>query len=510
MPLDASQIYNGAWRVLNGQVPYRDFWLPYATVPIIAQAVMFWALGMSWMSYVLQASLLNGLYAASLTWAGVRFGLALPIAGVCGLVAGLIAYPPMGAPHIDNHATIFCSSLMLLVLLGILSPTRRGVWWLFAPPLAILAFFSKQSPTVFVVLFCAVAIVITAWRQHTTRDLVIVVISCVVSLLIVALLFSYFDISWEKFRIETIESAYTIFKSRFNVASPDMNAIIALLINMSMLAMRCLRLLLGVHFFSLAGILTLIALAGAVWARTLETVILSIFAAASLGVCILFAALSNNQPGTGLALLALALLLDLAALVQILASCRVMYAVVVLPMLIAGNVQLGWTSTRYVNDFYDFDQENLRKSVEGSLISPQLANLRWAVPSQHPGAKTASEYREMLRALEGRSTPALIISDSVLEPLAGQKPVAPTLSWEEIASYPGIDSPARSEFDKQFKRALVDAKSDLVVMDGPRTWMGTTLDSFPWLRACIKTDQPSMIGRFSLMQLDLECVRSTL
>src|SRR5262245_38360775 len=80
MPNDLSMIYNGAWRVLNGQVPYRDFWLPHDTLPIIFQAAMFKALGMSWTTYVLHASLLNGLFAAGIAWAGVRFGMTLPMA----------------------------------------------------------------------------------------------------------------------------------------------------------------------------------------------------------------------------------------------------------------------------------------------------------------------------------------------------------------------------------------------------------------------------------------------
>ena len=44
-------------------------------------------------------------------------------------------------------------------------------------------------------------------------------------------------------------------------------------------------------------------------------------------------------------------------------------------------------------------------------------------------------------------------------------------------------------FDNQFKRAIVAAHSDLVVMDGPYTWADTNVDSFPWLKACLKPDQ---------------------
>ena len=494
MPLDLSLIYNGAWRVLNGQVPYRDFWLPHSTLPIMVQAAMFWALGMSWTTYVLQASLLNGLFAACITWAGVRFGMALPFAGLFGVIAGAIAYPPVGAPLMDNHAAIFCSILILVVLLGVLNPARRGLWWLLVPPVAIFAFFSKQSPTVFVVPFCAVAILATAWSQRATRDLILVVISSIVSLLIVGLLFWYFGISWEMFRIEAIDSAFETAKYRTGTVVEELVEFFKLSFG-------------GVPVFFIASVLTLVALVGAAWMRKFETAVLSLFAAASFGIFFMFAIITFNQPGTGLALLALSLLLGFAALVQTVTARPAVYVLAILPLIIAATIQTQWTSTRYLNDF---DQASLGSSVDGALISPQLARLRWTIPSGHPGERNAAHYRELLTSLAGRSTPAVVISDSVLEPLIGQYPVASPLCWVEIVCYPASDSPARAVFDNQFKRAIVAAHSDLVVMDGVQTWMGTKLDSFPWLNACLRRNEGSTIGKFSLMPLDIECIRASL
>src|SRR5262249_19651976 len=155
----------------------------------------------------------------------------------------------------------------------------------------------------------------------------------------------------------------------------------------------------------------------------------------------------------------------------------------VLPLIIAVTIQIEWTSTRYLNDF---DQVNLGSAVDGTLISPQLARLRWTIPTRHPGERNAAQYRELLASLAGRSTPAVVISDSILEPLIGQNPLAPPLCWVEIVCFPASNSPARPMFDNQFKRAIVAAHSDLLIMDGVQTWAGTKLDSFPWLNACLR------------------------
>jgi hypothetical protein len=384
--------------------------------------------------------------------------------------------------------------LILLVLLGILNPARRGLWWLFAPPIAIFAFFSKQSPTVFVVPFCAVAMLATVWFQRGTGDLVYVAISSTVSLLFVGLLFWCFGISWEMFRIEAIDSAFETVKYRTGTVVYELAELVKLSFGV-------------VPVFFIASALTLIALVGSAQMRKFETAVLPLFAAASFAIFFMFAIITFNQPGTGLALLALSLLLGFAALVQTVAARPAMYLLAILPLIIAATIQMQWTSTRYVNDF---DQASLASSVDGALISPQLARLRWTIPSGHPGERNAAHYRELLASLAGRSTPAVIISDSVLEPLIGQNPVAPLLFWTEIVCYPASDSPARAIFDDQFKKAIVATHSDLVVMDGPQTWAGTKLDSFPWLNACLRRNEGSKIGKFSLIPLDIECVRASL
>ena len=220
------------------------------------------------------------------------------------------------------------------------------------------------------------------------RDLVFVAISCIVCLLVVGLLFWYFGVSWEMFRIETIDSAHEIAKSQIAYIIDTVNtsppALLVLLV-FKLCKMPSFLI------FLIAGVLTFIALVGAVRMRKFETVVLSVFAAASLGIFLIFTALTNNQPGSGLALLALSLLLDFATLVQIVAARRV-YLLAVLPLIIALTIQIGWTSTRYLNDF---DQASLGSSVDGAVISPQLAHLRWAIPSDHPGERIATHYREL-------------------------------------------------------------------------------------------------------------------
>ena len=60
MPLDQSIVWDGAWRVLQGQVPAIDFALPAGLTPILIQAGIFKIAGVAWAGYVAHAALANG------------------------------------------------------------------------------------------------------------------------------------------------------------------------------------------------------------------------------------------------------------------------------------------------------------------------------------------------------------------------------------------------------------------------------------------------------------------
>ncbi len=59
LPLDQSIVFDGAWRVVSGQVPWRDFITPNGLSPILMQALVFQLFGVSWATYVGHAAALN-------------------------------------------------------------------------------------------------------------------------------------------------------------------------------------------------------------------------------------------------------------------------------------------------------------------------------------------------------------------------------------------------------------------------------------------------------------------
>src|SRR5690349_15113261 len=104
MPLDQSIIFEAGGRIANGELPFRDFYLPYGLVPALMQSVFFKLLGVSWFAYVTHAALINGLFAL-LVFDSLR--MLMPSARTTALVAGsLLAawsfYPMTGTPFLEN------------------------------------------------------------------------------------------------------------------------------------------------------------------------------------------------------------------------------------------------------------------------------------------------------------------------------------------------------------------------------------------------------------------------
>jgi hypothetical protein len=151
LPLDQSIVFDGGYRFLSGQLPYRDFMTPAAVVPAALQAGFFRALGVSWFSYVLHAAAANGLFAV-LAFALLRqYGLRPAWAAWWAALSALTFYPPIGVPYAEHHAFLFGLAALAA---GNAARRTRGdagalLWSAVAAVLVAAAFFSKSNPAVF-------------------------------------------------------------------------------------------------------------------------------------------------------------------------------------------------------------------------------------------------------------------------------------------------------------------------------------------------------------------------
>lgn len=152
---DQSIIFDGAWRVLNGQIPFRDFVAPVGPVIFYLQALFFKLWGVTHFAYRLHAAVLS----AVLTAVVMQITLwILPGRRWLCLMTGLLTtfwfYAPLGTPWYSQDSVFFGA----LGLAGIFYAFRNGntffparcrFHWLgpffWAGPCMVLSFLTKQN-----------------------------------------------------------------------------------------------------------------------------------------------------------------------------------------------------------------------------------------------------------------------------------------------------------------------------------------------------------------------------
>jgi hypothetical protein len=151
MLLDASIVFDGGWRILSGQVPWRDFAIPYGVVPSAIQALFFAAFGRTWFAYALHASIANGLFAVLVYGLLVVLRLPRGLAFFYGLCSTWFFYPMVGVPFMEQHSFLFTLAAITMAVSGTFAtaPGGQRAAWSFVAPLVGLAFLSKQVPVVF-------------------------------------------------------------------------------------------------------------------------------------------------------------------------------------------------------------------------------------------------------------------------------------------------------------------------------------------------------------------------
>ncbi len=162
---DQSILFDGGYRVLSGQVPYRDFVLPFGPVALWLQALFFSVSGVTYSAYIASAAIVN---AAAAIAAVVILRMLFPSTRLLPYLAGTLTafwfYPPFGTPWVDQTA-FFLSLLGISFLLagalgGWRRKGRRGALFIaISGGLAFLAFMSKQNVGIFMIALYPVLLV---------------------------------------------------------------------------------------------------------------------------------------------------------------------------------------------------------------------------------------------------------------------------------------------------------------------------------------------------------------
>ena len=127
--MDQSIVFDGGWRILQGQVPFRDFFLPHGPLSMWIQALAFGWFEVSYRVYVLTATIMN-VIGALLAYG--TFRTLIPEKKWPALAAGLLTgswlYAPMGTTYIEQTGFFFLWVAVFAVVRGLAPGSFRHLW----------------------------------------------------------------------------------------------------------------------------------------------------------------------------------------------------------------------------------------------------------------------------------------------------------------------------------------------------------------------------------------------
>ena len=131
LPVDSFSTFNAGYDILNGAIPFKDYWVLKGIVLDIIQAFFFKIFGVSWFSYSIHSSTFNTLFALATFFTFRQFELEIKYSFLYSSLASILMYPTYGVPFTDHTTAIFCMLSIYSLCLAI--QFNKKIYWFFIP-----------------------------------------------------------------------------------------------------------------------------------------------------------------------------------------------------------------------------------------------------------------------------------------------------------------------------------------------------------------------------------------
>lgn len=496
-PLDHSIVFDGAWRLLCGQLPFRDFDTPFALTPMLMQVPFFATFGVSWLAACLHAAAVNGAFAAIVYLLLQAWGSSVATSSAYAALAALMLYPPAGLPCHDQHAYFFSFVAVVAALLASREvTTRERAWAALSGVTLVLAYFSKQNPTVFAlpVVAGALLLVKSGSRRRVWGGAALGLLGSLALLSVIAL-----GLRLDPRRFHEDYHRRPALEARRRTAGDA---------TLPRLASSLGALVVRLRFVTLpvVPVAALAILATSRVARRRPELRAALVVAAALPLVGLVAAhITYNDPEESLAFVLPSLGLVDAVLGAMLAGSsrrRGIAGLRALLLLLA--VQDGARFHARVNVTRSAVAPELSGDAGSARLPDALAFMTWRLPEQY--RFTAEDFTGVLEFLRREPGRFWLMGDAtVLYALAGKPSVGPCMTLFPGLSmpHPGTRSPEFLAFEGQLVEDFPRKDVRFIVLEGKGSWFEVRLKDFRRLHRALASEpmREWHFGAFTVLEL---------
>jgi len=227
-PIDSFFHYDAGFHILNGNHPFKDYWLISGPLLDYMQSFIFYIFGVKWSSYVVHAAILNSFISIICFYFFIKIGLDQIFSFIYSLGVSILAYTSISSPFVDHHAVIFCLASVCFFILAIIY--NKYAYWACSSFLLILSFFSKQIPSSYMALV-AIPILATYFyiffkKENLIKSMLFYFFGGFIPIAMIFIFFLLNEISLKNFIIQYLLYPMTIGENRLSNMDFNFNNVI--------------------------------------------------------------------------------------------------------------------------------------------------------------------------------------------------------------------------------------------------------------------------------------------
>ena len=226
-PIDSFLIYDSGYKIINGHLPFKDYWSVTGPLLDYLQFLFFKIFGINWFSYVLHASLINLFISLLFYYFLIQLNLSRIFSFLYSISISILAYPSAGTPFADHHATIISFASIMILILAITKENK--IYWVLLPIFLIFSFLSKQIPSSYLFFLFLITIIFNCYLNNNKnlKNILLILSTSAFILIFLILLMLYIN----KIPLKNIWIQYFLFpieigESRFNSINFDFKKVV--------------------------------------------------------------------------------------------------------------------------------------------------------------------------------------------------------------------------------------------------------------------------------------------
>ncbi len=419
MPMDNTVLFNGGYRIINGFIPFTDYWLVTGPLLDYLNAFFFKIFGLSWKSFIIHSSIINLLIAISSYFLFIILNLDKKFALFYSLLISILFYPVVGTPFVDHHSTFF----LVLAYYSLILAIKKDLfyYYLIIPTLLCLSFLSKQTPAAYGLVTIITLILLQCFFE---KDKIkkIILYSIYGTIISFTVLFSF--LIFTNINLSNFYSQYFLFASSIGK------------FRLSMYEFKFFNEILNFKFlyfyiFILAGILFNLIKNNKINRKDVLVILISIFFSLSL---IFHQMLTLNQNYIFF------LIPFLCAVIHI--YCKIFFDKRYI--LIISLVVCIYSVTKYhirfneYRKFNELEKVDISKAIDAEQLSGKLKGLKWITYKFPDNPQKELDYLKQIVDIMKRekSKTTLITEYQILAPISGKYDHSPNQWHHPTVSFP--------------------------------------------------------------------------